>query len=49
MADGQPPAVRLGAARTLLEQATKLREAVEIETRLLALEEAVATKGKQTS
>ena len=34
-----PPAVRLGAARAILEIGTKLREMVELETRIKALEE----------
>jgi hypothetical protein len=34
-----PPAVRLGAARAVLELGTKLREIVELEQRVLALEE----------
>jgi hypothetical protein len=38
MTAGTPPAVRLGAARTLLELTVKLRESVELEQRLAALE-----------
>jgi hypothetical protein len=33
-----PPAVRLGACRALLELAVKLRESVELEERVAALE-----------
>jgi hypothetical protein len=40
LAPGTPPAVRLGAARALLELGTKLRESVELEERLQALEQA---------
>jgi hypothetical protein len=40
LAAGTPPAVRLGAARALLELGTKLRESVELEERLQALERA---------
>jgi hypothetical protein len=36
---GTPPAVRLGAARTMLELAVKLRESVELEARIAALEQ----------
>jgi hypothetical protein len=39
LADGIPPAVRLGAARSMLELTVKLREAVELEQRLAALEQ----------
>ena len=35
---GYPPAVRLGAARSILEIGTKLREAEELERRIAALE-----------
>lgn len=38
----QPPAVRLGAARATLELGMKVREAVEFEERLAALEQDVA-------
>jgi hypothetical protein len=34
-----PPAVRLGAARAILEIGTKLRETVELESRIAALEQ----------
>jgi hypothetical protein len=39
LAADTPPAVRLGAARSLLELGVKLREAVELEARLSSLEE----------
>ncbi len=39
-----PPAVRLGAARAILELGTKLREASELEERLIALEQRAAPK-----
>ncbi len=39
--------VRLGAARSLLEYGVRLREAVDIEDRLRALEEADAAAGYQ--
>jgi hypothetical protein len=39
LADGTPPAVRLGAARAVLELGTRLRESEELERRLAALEE----------
>src|SRR5262245_57828804 len=38
----QPPAVRLGAARAILELGLKLREAVEFEERLAAVEQRLA-------
>jgi hypothetical protein len=38
--------VRLGAARTLLEWGVKLRESVELEERLRALEERLSNGGK---
>jgi hypothetical protein len=37
-----PPAVRLGAARSVLEIGIRLREVAEFEQRLAALEERVA-------
>lgn len=37
--NGNPPAVRLGAARTVLELALKLREAAELTERLTTLED----------
>src|SRR5437764_1112176 len=37
--EGTPPAVRLGAARAVLELGLKVREAAELEQRLAALEE----------
>ncbi len=36
---GMPPATRLGAARAVLEIGLKIREIVELETRIAALEE----------
>lgn len=42
--EGNPPATRLGAARAILEMASRYRESEELERRLAALEEAVATK-----
>jgi HEAT repeat protein len=39
LGSGTPPNVRLGAARSLLELGTKIRESVEIEARLTALEQ----------
>jgi hypothetical protein len=41
---GTPPAVRLGAARSLLEQAQRWRTAEEIEIRLAAIEANMATQ-----
>jgi hypothetical protein len=40
--EAAPAAVRLGAARSVLELGVKLREAAELEERLAALEEQVA-------
>jgi hypothetical protein len=37
-----PPAVRLGAARSVLEMGIKLREAADMEERLAALEQQIA-------
>jgi hypothetical protein len=42
----QSEAVRLGACRALLELGVKLRESVELETRLAALEELAKDKGE---
>jgi hypothetical protein len=39
---GNPPAVRLGAARAMLELGIKLREAAELEERLAAVERQLA-------
>jgi len=47
LAAGTPPAVRLGAARSLLERGTKLRESVELETRLAELENHAKQEGKR--
>ena len=41
---GMPPAVRLGAARSLLELGVRLRESVELEARLASLEEQLAAE-----
>jgi hypothetical protein len=41
-----PPAVRLGASRTLLESSCKFRETHELEERLKVLEERMATQKK---
>jgi hypothetical protein len=41
-----PAAVRLGAARSVLELGLKLREAAELEERLTALEEQVAANDR---
>ena len=41
--DAVPPATRLGAARAILELGTRLREVAELEQRLQALEEQVAS------
>jgi len=41
-----PPAVRLGAARAIIELGLKLRAATEIEQRLAALEAAQAQRGR---
>ena len=40
-----PATVRLGAARALLELGVKLREAVELEARIAALEALLASEG----
>jgi hypothetical protein len=42
-----PPATRLGAAKAVLELGMKVRETAELEQRLTALEEQVATTGDQ--
>jgi hypothetical protein len=41
-----PPAVRLGAARAIIELGLKVRAATEIEQRLAALEAAQAQRGR---
>ena len=41
-----PPAVRLGAARAVLEMGMKVREAADLEERLAALEKAAAEDRK---
>ena len=43
-----PPAVRLGAARSVLELGLKLREAADLEERLAALEESLAQTGSHS-
>jgi hypothetical protein len=43
--DTVPPATRLGAARAVLELGMKVRETAELEQRLAALEEQLATGG----
>jgi hypothetical protein len=40
--EGEPPAVRLGAARAIIELGTKMRETADLEARILALEEQAA-------
>jgi hypothetical protein len=42
-----PPATRLGAAKAVLEIGMKVRETAELEQRLTALEEQVATTADQ--
>ncbi len=44
MQRSSPPAVRLGAARAVLEQSIKLREVLSIEKRLVELEERLISK-----
>ncbi len=44
---GNPPATRLGAARAILEMASRYRESEELEKRLAALEEAVAARERE--
>jgi hypothetical protein len=43
-----PPAVRLGAARSVLEIGVKLREVADLEERLAALEESLAQTGSRS-
>lgn len=45
--DGKRETSRLRAARSILELGTRLRETVELETRLLALEQNLQAKDKQ--
>ena len=45
--DSAPPAVRLGAARAVLEVGMKLREVVDLQNRMDELEELVETLQKQ--
>jgi hypothetical protein len=52
LATGTPPTVRLGACRAMLELGVRLRENVELEERIAALEAATAegdTDEQQTS
>jgi hypothetical protein len=44
--DTAPPATRLGAARAVLELGMKVRETAELEQRLAALEEQLASGGR---
>lgn len=44
--EATPPAVRLGAARAILEMGMKLREVVELETRMSELEALVKRQGQ---
>ena len=43
-----PPAVRLGAARSVLEIGMKVREVADLEERLAALEESLAQTGSRS-
>jgi hypothetical protein len=45
--DATPPAARLGAARAVIELGVKMRETVELEERLQALEEQVASDSER--
>lgn len=45
LAEAESEAVKLSAAKAILEQAVKLRDAAELEQRIRALEERMATKG----
>jgi hypothetical protein len=47
LASQTPPAVRLGAARSILELGVKLRESVELEQRVAALETAADQQQEQ--
>ncbi len=47
--ESAPPAVRLGAARAILEIGIKVREMVDLETRLAALEEQLGLDGAKRS
>jgi hypothetical protein len=42
-----PPATRLGAARSILEYGLKMRETADLEERLKAIEERMATEGRK--
>jgi hypothetical protein len=45
--DSVPPAVRLGAARAILEIGIKVRELVDLETRIAALEAQAGLEGER--
>lgn len=45
--DSAPPAVRLGAARAVLELGLKIRELVDLETRIAALEAQAEREGQR--
>lgn len=47
--DGDSESVRLGAARAILEIGTKLRDATEFETRLVALEAMAQPQGVEST
>jgi transposase-like protein len=47
LAPSIPPAVRLGACRAMLELGCKLRESVELEARLAAVENATEDRDEQ--
>jgi hypothetical protein len=44
--DTVPPAVRLGAARAVIDLAAKMRESAELEPRVAALEQHIAAGGR---
>jgi hypothetical protein len=44
-----PAAVRLGAARTILDMGIKMREVADLEERLTALEHQFAARGSQSA
>ena len=46
--DSAPPAVRLGAARAVIELGVKVRELADLETRIAALEEQAGITGGTT-
>jgi hypothetical protein len=45
--ESMPPAVRLGAARAVLEIGIKVRELVDLETRIAALEQQTGLEGER--